>query len=109
MINLNLLYTPSPVHIDQEVHEGEEEESHAASRHDEADGPEVLVDGDDAVVEREAREGARQETSDEGPEEPARHSALPVLVDQQDLPGRHAQPAEDYAVESAQQPLGVIR
>ena len=98
----------SPVHVDKEVHKSKKDEGHAARGHDEADGPEVFVDGDEAVVQGEARESTSQTACDESPDQPPLHSGLPVLVDQEDLACRHPQPAEEHAGQAAQQPLWQI-
>ena len=98
----------SPVHVDQEVHKSKKDEGHAARGHDEADGPEVFVDGDETVVQGEARESTSQTACDESPDQPPLHSGLPVLVDQEDLACRHPQPAEEHAGQTAQQSFGVV-
>ena len=71
----------SPVDIDKKVHGGKQDECHATGGHDEADGPEVFVDGNDAVIQREAREAAGQQTCEEGPDEPADHLGMTFRVE----------------------------
>ena len=75
----------SPVDIDEDVHEAEEEEGHASCGHHEAHGPEVLVDGDDPSILGEPAERPRYQAAEYGPDQPPRDPILPVLVNQEHL------------------------
>jgi len=72
--------TPELVHVDNKIEEGKQEEGHGSGGQDEGKGPEVLVDWDQSIVQRESGKGSGCQSKDAGPNSPPDNSGSPLLM-----------------------------
>ena len=63
--------TPKLVNIDQQVKEGEEEECHGCCSEYEGEGPEVLVDRNQPIVQRESAKASGCKSEEASPNCPS--------------------------------------
>jgi len=100
--------TPKLVNIDQQVKEGEEEERHGCCSEYEGEGPEVLVDRNQPLVQRESAKASGCKSEDASPNCPSDRSSFPILVHYEYSSSSCPEPNQRHTVQRAQEAFRVM-